>query len=190
MPPVDYHIRLGGHVARRAGDGRVHRLVAMVRDRGVFVGRVTLQTGRIAGKAQLGAMRIVAIAAGDTGGEHLALLERAVIINLIQQLPIGVIEPAAQRRNHVRAGQGSSRDPSLGKLAASGVAQPARLDLGTQRPWRPAAHGIAGSRIRRPGCVAPLGKARQKSHGGSSVFPNGHQLCWSRAQATWREPCP
>ena len=94
VPPVDDHVGPGRHVARRAGERRVHRLVAVMRDGRVFVGRVTLQTGAVAGEAQLGAMRIVAIAAGDAGREHLALLERAVIVDLVEHLPVGMIETA------------------------------------------------------------------------------------------------
>jgi hypothetical protein len=44
-------------------------------------------------------MRLMAVAAGDAGREHLALLERSIIIDLIEHLPVGVIEPVAQWRN-------------------------------------------------------------------------------------------
>ena len=41
---------------------------------------------------ELGAVRIVTVAAGDALGEHLALLERAVVVDLILHLPVGEIE--------------------------------------------------------------------------------------------------
>ena len=48
----------------------------------VGVGRVTLQADAVPRRAQLGAVRIVAIAAGDAGREHPALLEGAVVVDL------------------------------------------------------------------------------------------------------------
>src|SRR4051812_17641140 len=98
----------------------------------VFVGRMTLRAGIVTRKPQLGTMWIVTIAAGDAGREHLALLERAVVVDLVEHLTVGVIEPAAERRNHVCFGQRSSRNPGLGELAAAGVAEAAGLCLSTQ----------------------------------------------------------
>ena len=103
--------------------------MAVVRDRGILVGRVTLQADAVTGRAQLRAVRLVAIAAGDAGREHLALLERAVVVDLVQHLPVGMIEPARERRDDVRVGQRPARNPVLGEFAAARVAQAAGLDL-------------------------------------------------------------
>ena len=62
-----------------------------------------------------GTMGFVAIAAGNSGREHLALLERPVIVDLIKHLPVGVIESASEGRNNVgvpkirRAAHGTGR---------------------------------------------------------------------------------
>ena len=92
VPPIDHHVGARRHVARGAGERRVYPLVAVMRCGRVFVGRVALQADAVAGRAQLGAMRLVAIAAGDAGREHLALLERAVVVDLVEHLPVGMIE--------------------------------------------------------------------------------------------------
>ena len=52
-----------------------------------------------AGRAELCAVRLVAVAAGHAGREHPALLERAVIVDLVAHLPVGLIEAARQRRD-------------------------------------------------------------------------------------------
>src|SRR6266478_5010678 len=103
---------------------------------------MALQAHAVACNTEFGGMGLVAIAAGHAGREHLALLERAVIVDLVEHLPVGMIETAGERRNRVRVGQRSSGEPSLGKLAAPGVAQPAGLDFYTQRARCAAADSI------------------------------------------------
>src|SRR5947207_2242464 len=61
-------------------------------------------------------------------------------------------------------GQRSTWKPSLGKLTAPAVAQPASLDLRTQCTRRGAAALIAACRVRQPGRITPLRKALQESH--------------------------
>ena len=107
-------------------------------------------------------MRLVAIAAGDAGGEHLALLERAVIVDLVEHLPVGVIEPACERRDDVRVGQRPARHPVLGKFAAAGVAQAAGLDLLANQRRREVARGVARPRTDRPGHAAPFVELNQQ----------------------------
>ena len=58
---------------------------------------MTLQADVVPWQTQLCAMRLMAVAAGNTGREHFALLERSVVINLILHLPVGMIEPAPER---------------------------------------------------------------------------------------------
>ena len=67
--------------------------------------------------AQLGAVRLMAIAAGDAGREHLALLERAVVVDLVEHLPVGMIEPARKRRDRMRVGQPPAREPNPRRTA-------------------------------------------------------------------------
>src|SRR5215211_5127975 len=139
--------------------------MVVMRCRRILVERMTLQADAVAGNAQLGAVRLVAIAAGDAGREHLALLERAVIVDLVAHLPVGVIEPAGKRRNDVRIGKRAARDPVLGKPGAARVAQPARLGLLAQPGGCDAARGIAGPRIDGPGDIAALIETNQQSPG-------------------------
>ena len=74
-------------------------------------------------------MRVVAIATGDARSEHLALLERAVIVDFIEHLPVGVIEPSAEHRDDVGVGEPLPGNPIFGKLPAACMAQPASFDL-------------------------------------------------------------
>jgi hypothetical protein len=60
---------------------------------------MTLKAQSVTLKPGLGTMGIVTIAAGHACREHPALLERAVIVDLIKHLAISVIEPARERRN-------------------------------------------------------------------------------------------
>src|SRR6266571_4862326 len=101
-------------------------------------------------------MWFVAIAAGDTRRKHLALLERAVIIDLIEHLPVRMVEPASKGGNDVRVGQRLTRDPVLGKFAAARVAQAAGLDLPAQNGGRDTALWIAGFRIGKPADAVTL----------------------------------
>src|SRR5215470_12209749 len=76
VPPVDHHVSALRHVARRAGQRWSDCLVLMMGAHGILVDSVALQAGAVRGSAELAAVRLVAVAAGDTGREHLALLER------------------------------------------------------------------------------------------------------------------
>src|SRR5450432_45533 len=133
----------------------------------VFFLRVTLETGTVAGEPQFRAVGIVAIAAGNAGGEHLALLERAVIVGLlgVQHLSVGLIETPGDRQNHVGIGQRLSGSPAFRKFTAPGVTEAAGFHLGTQRARRAAASDIAGFGIGYPNRIAPLGKSLGQSHG-------------------------
>src|SRR3954468_9824447 len=93
VPAIDHHVGASGHMAGRAGERRINALMLMMRDSGVFVGRMTLQANAITRKPQRGAMRLMAVAAGHAGCEHLALLEGAVVVDLVQHLPIRMVEP-------------------------------------------------------------------------------------------------
>ena len=70
---------------------------------------MALQTYAVAFQPQPGRVWLVAIAAGDADRKHLALLERSVVVDFVEHLPIGVIETACDRRNNVGVRQGQSR---------------------------------------------------------------------------------
>src|SRR5262245_29376053 len=95
VPPIDHHIGARRHVTRRAGQRRIDGPMSMMRGHRILVGGVTLQAGVVGGSAKLAAVRLVAVAAGDADREHLALLERTVVIDLIQHLTVGVIKTLA-----------------------------------------------------------------------------------------------
>ena len=144
--------------------------------------RVALQAHAVDGTgAQLGAVRVVAIAAGDTRREHLALLERSVVVDLVEHLPVGLIQPAGERRHLVRVGQRMPRHPAFRQLAAPAVAQPAGLDLGAQRLRCAAAHRVAGGRVGRPRHITPLGEAREQPHVGVAALAEGPPAAAARA---------
>src|SRR5260221_12965085 len=100
-------------------------------------------------------MGFVAIAAGHAGREHLALLKRAIIVDLVKHLSVRVIKPANEERDGVSVGQWLSRDPVFRKLAASRMAQAAGLDLPARRCRRDTALRIAGLGIGLPGNTVP-----------------------------------
>src|SRR5215471_21689198 len=95
-------------------------------------------------------MWLVAIAAGDAGCKHLTLLERAVIIDFVKHLSVGVIEAAGEHRNSVSVRQRLPRNPVFRKLPASRMAQPAGLILPTCFLRAGTALRIAGLRIGTP----------------------------------------
>src|SRR5262245_2312638 len=137
----------------------------MMRCRRIFFRRVTLPADTVGRRSQPGAVRFVAIAAGHARREHPALLERAVIVDLVAYLPVGMVEPARQRRDDMRFGQRPAGNPILGEPAAARVAQAAGLDLLAQRGGRDAALPVAGARIDRPGDVAPLVESHRQPFG-------------------------
>ena len=179
-------------MAGGAGDGRIDRGVMGVGRGGVFVRRVALQADAVAGHFQLGAVRVVTVAAGDASGEHLALLERAVIIDLVLHLPVGVIEPARERRHRHGYRTAIGRAPNL-------------LKISPRRAWHSpqvstSLRNSAGGRLRRGRAGLADRSARRCRHARRNerqgpwicrrAVPNGHQLRRARAQATCREPCP
>ena len=115
-----------------------------------------MQANTIAWSAELGGMGFMTIAAGDACRKHLALLERTVIVHLISHLAVGMIQATSKERDGVRVGQGLSRHPFFRKFAASGMAQPAGLDLPACHRGGDAALRIAGFRIELPSDAVAL----------------------------------
>jgi len=74
---------------------------------------VALLAYAVVRRAELAAVRLVAIAAGHAGREHLALLERTVVIDLVAHLPVRFVETAGERRDGMRVGEPSSGHPIL-----------------------------------------------------------------------------
>ena len=95
MPWVHDHIGATGHVARCARYRGICCLVMMVSRRSVRFG-VALQAEPIAGHTQLGAMRLMTVAACHASGKHSALLERTVIIHFVAHLTVDFIKSTGQ----------------------------------------------------------------------------------------------
>ena len=166
MPDVDHHVGPRRHVAGDAGRRGIDAVVVAMGDGSVFFRRVALRADLRARRAQLRAVRLVAVAAGHAGCEHPALLERAVIVDLVAHLAVGGIEPARQRRHHVGVGQRPPRDPGFRDFATPRMAAAAGLDLLARRRRREVARGVAGLRVDRPGDAASLVEPREKPHAG------------------------
>ena len=110
-------------------------------------------------------MRLMAIGTGDTGGEHPALPEGAVVVDLVLHLAVGRIEPLGQRRDGMRVREPLAGNPILGKCAAPGVAEAAGLDFLAQQRWRGTAVRVAGRRIGLPGDAVAFVELNQQALG-------------------------
>jgi hypothetical protein len=155
VPLIDHHEGPLRHMAGHATDRRGDALVMIMRGTSVGIG-VALQADLVARELQLGTVRIVTIAAGDAGRVHPALLERAVIIDLIEHLPVRLVESLCQRRDEMRVGKRPSGHPIFGDQPATRVAEPAGLDLLAHARGRNAPNGKAGLCIVTPGHAGPL----------------------------------
>ena len=106
-PFIDHHVGLFGHVALDAqgavaGFALVDLLVEVMVVTVVGLAQMTLQTEVVALELELQAVGIVAVAAADIVVEHLALHERPVDVDLVEDLPVGVIQALVKgRRGHV-----------------------------------------------------------------------------------------
>ena len=95
----------------------------------------------------------MAVAAGDAGGEHLALLERTVIVDLIEHLAVGVVEPCAQS-----ARRGGCR---IASRPGSQSSETCRGGHGTGRRSRPPCATSAGGTLRTRDCRSSDRSARR-----------------------------
>src|SRR5690242_18847601 len=91
--------------------------------------RMALQAHAIALAAQLCAMRLVAIAAGDACMVHAALEEGAVFIYLVTNLPVGEIQPLLDERDAVTIADRSARCGFRPDRPAPRMTQGASLDF-------------------------------------------------------------
>ena len=115
-------------------------------------------------------MRLMAVAARHAGRKHLALLERAVIVDLVAHLPIGIVEPACKRRDDVGVRQGSTRQPCLGKFAAPRMAEAARLNLFAQLAGGKIAKRLPRSRVGSPRHVLTFVETNDETFGRIILF--------------------
>src|SRR5262249_55865594 len=157
VPAVDHHIGALRHVAGRAGEPRAPPFIAGGGPPPVvFSARVPLHAEAVAGRAHRGRVRLVAVAAGDAGREHLALLERAVIVDLVLHLAIGVIEPAREGRDQMGVRKPPPGNPVFGELAATRMAKSAGLDLLAHQRRGEVAGGVPRRWIASPDDIAPF----------------------------------
>jgi hypothetical protein len=120
-PGVDDHVILGGHVAVDALRAGAPGLVMMVPGDIEFRRHVALRTESVPFGTQLGAVRVVAVRAGDSGGMHPALQERAVFVDLAVDLLVGVIETGPEQRRQIEVEIGRARHCTLGDHSAARV---------------------------------------------------------------------
>ncbi len=100
-----------------------------MRRRLVLLGRVTAETDLPPGRAELEAVRVMAVGARHAPMEHLALEKRAVLVHLVPDLPIGVVEAILENRHPVGVAQRPAVHVLVRELAAPRVASSAHLDL-------------------------------------------------------------
>jgi len=74
-------------------------------------------------------VRVVAVGARNAARVHAALQERAVLVVLVEDLPVGLVEPLVEEGHAVRLREGLAGTPVLADLRAPRVAPPAALDL-------------------------------------------------------------
>src|SRR5690349_16182826 len=113
MPIIDDHVGPDRHVAGGARYRWSDLLMLMVLRNLELAGVMALQAQIVAREARLGAVWLMAIAAGHARREHLTLLERAVVIDLVAHLAVRMIEPAGKSRDGVGIGQRAAWNPSF-----------------------------------------------------------------------------
>ena len=155
VPWVDHHVGRRRHVARRARRAGRAGLVPVMGGRVEARRRVALRAHRVARHAQLLAVRVVAVGAGDALRVHAALQERAVVVDLVAHLPVGVVEIRLEQRDTIGVAERRAGMPGVVELAAPRVASRAGLDLAA-RGSRRGARRVAGRGVDRPRDAAPL----------------------------------
>ena len=152
---------------------------------------MALQADAVARQPQFGAVRLVAIAAGDARGEHFALPERRVVVGLLDvaDLAVGMISGARQRLDHMRLRQRPAGHPVLVETGAGARRTSPQVSTSLRKP-----DGAAERRdVPLCGSIGQLTPRRSSKRTSSpllasSRLPNGHQLFCSRAQR--RAPSP
>src|SRR5262245_66074281 len=101
----------------------------MMRFHGETLGRMAACAQRVASREKLQAVRVVAVAAGDARRVHLALEERAVLVDLVVDLTVGEIETLIEERRTMGVEQRMSVGVALDQATAARVAAGAGFEL-------------------------------------------------------------
>jgi hypothetical protein len=146
---VDDHVGALRHVARGAfGTLGVHGVVVVLGR--VELGRlVALEADAVLLEAELEAVRLVAVAAGDALVEHAALEERAVLVYLVADLAVGEVEALVEVDDAVAVADRVAGDGARRQRPAARMADRAGLDLPGRRTRRLAA-AVAGRGVEDP----------------------------------------
>ena len=129
MPRVDDHVVPRRHVAARAARALSAFPVEVVLPRGVGLGCVAAPAHGVARRAQRHRVRVVAVRARDALRVHEALEERAVLVDLLLDLPVRVVERLAEERRPVGVHEWGAGDVPLRNHGTPRVAARARFDL-------------------------------------------------------------
>ena len=192
-PWIDDHVGSVRHVTSHACGARAGGLVMMVRRGVVFARQMTGGTKSVPLRAQLSTVRVVAVAASDTVRVHLALQERAPVVNLAALLAIGVVERTREQRWAIIIKKRLSGFVALSDLAPPSVTLRADLDLAVGCA-RLRAYRVAGCRVLSPRNAAPFVEARAQALGGVRLAGSFSPFFKGRdsdfAHATWFAPGP
>ena len=129
VPWIDDHVGGGRHVAGHTRSAGAGGRVMMVRRRVVFAWQMAGGAEGIALRAQLSAVRVMAVAASNTARVHLALEERAPIVNLAALLSVAVVKGRGEERRTIMVKERFARLVALRDLAAPRMTLRADLDL-------------------------------------------------------------
>src|SRR6267142_1385499 len=102
--------------------------------RRVELGRqMALGADLVAGRAQLQAMRIMAVGASHAFLEHPALQEEPILVVLLLDLPIGKVDAGAEQAWHRAIEEWMTISEGFGDFVPSGVAEGASFNLAVRR---------------------------------------------------------
>ena len=124
----------------------------------------------VAVRAKLETVRLVTIAAGDTGVEHLALGEGTVLVVLLLYLPVGEVVVFIEQRDAVVVAHRLPVDVIFVNLAAPRVASRTHLDF-LLRCARRASASVTGREIDRPCDAFALVKRNRQTLGRVELLP-------------------
>ena len=184
---IDHHVGPRRHVAVGAlRAGRVRLDDGDGTSVSNFAGRWHWPHTALPSRPQLQAVRVVAVRTGDARLEHAALQERAVFVDLVEDLAVGMIEAGIEQVGHVGIEErmavavGSTRS----RAGAHGSARrsPPRRSIAAAR----CAVAVAGAGSSSHMPAAGIAEADRQSMGGIRRAA----LSGAFAQATWREPGP
>ena len=152
---VDEHVASRRHVAAGAFGAPTAGTVKVMRRDVVLRRRVALGADLVAGRAQLLAVGLVAVAAGDAGGVHPTLEERSPAVDFVPLLSVGPVERRSEQGRQVVFEERQTCGIVGGNLAPARVTLSAHAQLERGGSWR-TPFGIARARIDRPLNATPL----------------------------------